>query len=107
MQDWDDYVGAGRNEKYCIGIQAWRNGIALFDYPAGDSWRQLDYESDKSFATSDIFGISFNFIENSVSLSLNYNLIETVSLNGFKSIVPAFSLGGENDSFHIIKYVFK
>ena len=104
--DWNDAIGAGSNEKYSIGILAHYDTFILFDEPGGCPWRYIEYETDE-FESSDTWRVSFSFVENVMSIYHNDNLVEKVSLNGFKSIIPVFCLELENDTFNIINYAFK
>ena len=108
MTNWDGYIGQiGFNDDYSIGIHALNNEIYLYDGPGGSPCRKLKYSPSKAFTTNDIFGISFDFVNDLLTIYHNANVVEKVPLNGFKSIIPTFSLYNQKPSIHVVRYLFK
>lgn len=103
--DWNSHIGDEGNEEYCVGfLVAAKNSVYQFDKPGGRPDHEIDYRPESKFVSGDQFGMIFNFVQDSLSIYHNDQLIEAVSLNGFKSIIPAFSFCSLKNTCKIIKY---
>ena len=65
--------------------------------------RDLDYKSTTNFQNGDIFGMSFDFKNDSLQLYHNNNKADKISLYGDKTAIPALSLTNKHDEIEILK----
>ena len=103
---WNEHIGSVITETFSIGIHAFDRILYLYDEPSGCPDERL-YTSDYPFKSSDTFCISYNFIKDTITIYHNEDLVDTRTLNGFKSIQPAFSLEGKAHSIQVVKYLLK
>ena len=64
----------------------------------------LDWRAPSEFETTDIFGVTFDFINDTMQIYVNNNKADIISLKGNKSIIVGFSLDIKGDVLEILEY---
>ena len=70
------------------------------------AYKELNWHSKSAFKNNDIFGISFNFINDDIQLYHNNVKADKLSLNGNKNVIFAVSLCDPDDIIEILKHEF-
>ena len=105
FKDWNRYLGHGENVSYSVGILA-ANQYRDFTLFTKDISKILKYESKENFKIGDIYGLSFDFVNDDIQIIHNGVNADKLQLKGRKSIIFAISLQKKNDFIHILKHEF-
>ena len=105
IKNWDNALGYGDNKKYSVGIniQLMEDKFVLDD--ATFTYKSLDWRSKSMFESSDVFGLSFDFIHDEYQIYYNDIKADKLSLKGKKTIIPGISLSAQNDSVQVLRQI--
>eukprot|EP01084_Bolivina_argentea_P274648 468178_1 len=101
--NWGNGLGNDENSFSSVGIYVGyeRNYFELFDI-ANDGTKLEGY-SKSTFRNKDIFGLEFDFVNDTLYVHHNHYKVVEISLQKRKSVIPAISLMFENDSIDILQ----
>ena len=108
IKNWNRETGCGSNTENSVGIYVYhyRDTFTLYDKNDCAGLQTLNYKSPKFFAINDIFILSFDFIENTLTIYHNDNKCDTIELQKHTKIIPAFSLYYPGTQIEILKCDF-
>ena len=105
--DWNQWLGNRSNSTYSNGILINKHYTNFYIWNYKHYCKELSYKSLDQFKQNDIFILSFNFIQDTVTIYHNIKSKENcaqISLRGCKSIIPAFSLCSKGEEIEIIHF---
>ena len=105
IKNWNQSLGADNNKNSSVGILAssyLSSRFSLFD--RNNKCKELKYKSSIKFKCGDIFDLTFDFVQNKISIYHNNNFAVDISLNGNKSVIFAVSLKSRDASIEILNY---
>ena len=89
----------------CMSIYVW-NGYQSFK-PYGilkNKWKnKFKYYTKERFGMNDIFGLTVDFEQDTLTIYHNHKIAETVSMGGYKLIIPAFSMYAVHEQLEVTR----
>ena len=95
-----------KNINCSVGINVYKRNKCLKLYDKNNRNVALKYRSTKYFGQNDVFILSFDFNLNKLIIHHNGKKADTISINKYQSIIPAFSLDDKNEELEVIKWKF-
>eukprot|EP01084_Bolivina_argentea_P206445 352487_1 len=104
IKNWNTKIGGGENKNSSVGIsvQSDRHYMYLFD--KDHVYESLQYENGARFEIDDLIILSFDFKRDTLDIYHNHKKASSISLNGHKAIIPAFTLSTPYETIEILKY---
>eukprot|EP01084_Bolivina_argentea_P308241 532935_1 len=102
---WNTYVGDRINEN-STGLYITKNQTKIFFIDTNNYLTPLENKADTPFGQDGIFILSFDFVNDQMTVKHNNKTIGTISLKNHKEIIPAFSLSSEGEEIEVVQYSF-
>ena len=101
-----DPLGIGGNRRNSVSIYLSKCWNKFYLYDKNHRYSEIRGNKMDQWKNDDTFTMSFNFEWNRLDLYHNEEYVASISLNGYKSVIPAFNLCGACDEISIKNFEF-